>query len=99
MTFLGLSGLGGHSPPAAATVPQHVPRHRARKGLNAADILAARHSVAEGAYTATAVQILAQRLGIETPISTAVHHVLAGTLSITEAIGRLLDRPVKAEVG
>ncbi len=99
-TFLGLSGLGDLMLTCGSEQSRNMSLGiELAKGLNAADILAARHSVAEGAYTATAVHNLAQRLGIETPISTAVHHVLAGTLSITEAIGALLDRPVKAEVG
>ena len=63
------------------------------------DILATRTSIAEGAYTAAAVDALATKLNVEMPISSAVHRVLEGALTPADAITMLLERPVKAETG
>ena len=99
-TLMGLSGLGDLMLTCGSEQSRNMSLGiELARGLNATEILAARTSVAEGAYTATAVHNLAQRLGIETPISTAVHNVLTGELDLAQAIGSLLERPVKAEVG
>jgi glycerol-3-phosphate dehydrogenase (NAD(P)+) len=43
-----------------------------------------------------AARIAAER-GIEAPITDAVDRMLAGTLTVGDAIGELLSRPLKAE--
>jgi len=59
--------------------------------------LAGRRSVVEGVATATAVSGLAQRLGIEMPISEAVEAVLHRGASIDTMIDGLLRRPHRRE--
>jgi glycerol-3-phosphate dehydrogenase (NAD(P)+) len=51
----------------------------------------------EGVFTASALVELAQRRGVEMPISSAVAAILAGRLSVDDAIEALLMRPFRAE--
>jgi len=67
------------------------------RGEALGDILAARTSVAEGVWSAPAITGEAKRLGVDMPICQAVEAVLAGTLSVDDAIDALLSRPLKAE--
>lgn len=53
--------------------------------------------LAEGAFTASVLLEMAQARDVEMPISAAVAAVLAGELSVDEAIESLLARPVGAE--
>jgi glycerol-3-phosphate dehydrogenase (NAD(P)+) len=62
------------------------------------EALAGKLSVAEGVASAPAVVALAQKLGIDMPISQAVDAVLAGRIGVDEAIAALLSRPLKSEV-
>ncbi len=55
--------------------------------------------VTEGVFTAAAALALGRRHGVELPVTEAVDAVLAGRLTIDEAVLRLLDRPVRAEAG
>ena len=61
------------------------------------DILAARHSIPEGAPTAAAARALADRLGVDAPIVRAVDDVTAGRLDIAGAIRGLMARPPKPD--
>ena len=67
------------------------------EGRTLADILAERRSVAEGAESAPAVVALAARHNVEMPICTAVDAIVAGRVSIDDAISALLARPFRAE--
>jgi glycerol-3-phosphate dehydrogenase (NAD(P)+) len=51
----------------------------------------------EGVFTASALVELAQRRGVEMPISSAVAAILARRLSVDDAIEALLMRPFRAE--
>lgn len=53
--------------------------------------------LAEGAFTAPVLVEMAEAKGVEMPISAAVAAILAGTLSVSEAIEGLLTRPFRAE--
>lgn len=53
--------------------------------------------VAEGAYTAKALQLLLSKLDIEMPLCDAVWHVLLGELSATDALVQLMGRDLKPE--
>ena len=66
-------------------------------GQSLEQALAGKLSVAEGVDSAPAVRALAERLGVETPICTAVAAILAGELAIDAAIEGLLSRPLKTE--
>jgi glycerol-3-phosphate dehydrogenase (NAD(P)+) len=67
------------------------------RGESAEAALAGKLSVAEGVASAPAVRDLAQRLGVETPISNEVAAILAGERTVEAAIGALLSRPLKSE--
>ena len=69
------------------------------EGLSVEQALAGKLSVAEGAASAPAVRQLAAKAGVETPICEAVAQVLAGEASVQDAIGGLLSRPLKTEIG
>ena len=60
-------------------------------------ILAARTAVTEGVATAPALTELARRHGVEMPISEAMDAVLAGRISVDDAIDALLARPFRSE--
>lgn len=59
--------------------------------------LSGKLSVAEGVASAPAVRQLAERLGVEAPICEAVAAILAGQLSVDDAMTALLSRPLKSE--
>ena len=66
------------------------------QGRSAAELLAERRTVAEGAHTAPVLLQAAKELGVDMPITQAVVDLLAGA-AIGEVIGRLLNRPLRAE--
>ncbi len=97
-TLAGLCGLGD----LVLTCASPLSRNRSLgmalgSGQSAAEALAGKLSVAEGAASAPAVVALAERCGVETPICAAVDAVLAGRASVEEAIGGLLSRPLRTE--
>ncbi|GLQ35628.1 glycerol-3-phosphate dehydrogenase [NAD(P)+] [Amylibacter marinus] len=61
----------------------------------------AQHDLAktvEGIATAKATNALANRLGVELPIAAQVVAVLEGALSLEDALGALMSRPLKPEL-
>jgi glycerol-3-phosphate dehydrogenase (NAD(P)+) len=58
---------------------------------------AAHGKLAEGAFTAPVLLEMARAKDVDMPISAAVAAVLAGELSVDEAIESLLTRPIRAE--
>lgn len=97
-TLQGLSGLGdliltcGSPRSRNFSLGQSLGR-----GEPLASILAGRSAVTEGVYTAGAVARLAGIHGVDMPISSAVHEVLEGRVTVDAAIAGLLARPIKAE--
>ncbi len=98
-TLMGLSGLGD------LTLTCNSPQSRNMslgialgRGERLDDILAARRSVAEGVASSSSVTDLAQRLGIEMPISAAVKAILHDGAEIDAVIAELLARPFKTEL-
>jgi glycerol-3-phosphate dehydrogenase (NAD(P)+) len=61
--------------------------------------LAGKVSVAEGVASAPAVAALADRLGVEMPICSAVCALLDGRLDVDGAMAELLSRPLRTEAG
>ena len=97
-TLMGLSGLGDLVLTCTAMQSRNCSLGAALgSGQSLAAVLGARHSVAEGVATAAAVAALAQRLGIDMPIVTAVDAILHRGAVIDEAIRGLLGRPFKLE--
>ncbi len=68
------------------------------RGRTMKDILAERNSVAEGVHTAGVVIQIAEKLGIDLPISAAVHDIVSGAVSVDDTIEHLLTRPIRAEI-
>jgi len=97
-TFSGLAGLGD----LVTTCISPVGRNRSfgeavGKGSTVSEALGATDSVVEGVATTAGVVALAGRASVEMPITQAVHRVLEGDLSPTDAVAALMSRPLKAE--
>ena len=59
---------------------------------------AATDGVVEGIATTRSVVLLAEKLGVEMPITRAVHNVLFAGVAPKDAIAELMRRPLKAEL-
>lgn len=97
-TLMGLAGLGDLMLTCSARQSRNFSLGIALgEGRSLAEVMAERHSVAEGVHTARSVVTLAARLGVEMPISAAVDAVLHSNADIGDAIGTLLGRPFTSE--
>ena len=67
------------------------------QGQTLAEFLKDKVSVAEGVESAPAVVDLGKRQGVDLPLCNAVAAVLSGAISVDEAIGLLMSRPIKVE--
>lgn len=67
------------------------------QGQTLESVLGARKAVTEGVATAPAVVALAKTQGVDMPICAAVDAVLAGRISVDDAIQALLNRPFGPE--
>ncbi len=98
LTLMGLCGLGDLVLTCASMQSRNTSLGVALgKGEALADILAGRHSVAEGVESAAAVTALAARLGIDMPICAAVDAVLHHGADVEGEIHALLSRAPRAE--
>ena len=68
------------------------------RGKSAAEILASRTAVTEGAETAPAVVELGRKLNVDLPICQVVLDMIEGRLDARAAVGQLLNRPMKDEI-
>jgi glycerol-3-phosphate dehydrogenase (NAD(P)+) len=68
------------------------------EGRRAADVLASRKEVTEGAFSTEAVVRLAERLGIDMPISQTVDAVLNHGADLDESLAKLIHHPYHDEV-
>ncbi len=98
-TFAGLSGVGD----LMVTCFSKHSRNRGfgerlGRGEAAAEILSSMKMVAEGVPTTRSVWQVAERLGVEAPVTEQVAAVLDGKCA-REAMGELLGRAPKAEAG
>jgi len=97
-TLTGLSGLGDLILTCGSRQSRNMSLGRALgKGESVAEALAGKIAVTEGVYTAVAVRRIATERGIDMPISFAVCDVVEGRATVADAIGRLMQRPLKAE--
>ena len=97
-TLMGLSGLGDLLLTCSALQSRNYSLgHALGEGGRLEDILAARHTVAEGVYSASAVTRMAAHLEVEMPIAGAVDQVIDQAADIDQTIAALLARPFKAE--
>jgi len=99
-TLAGLCGLGDLVLTCSSTSSRNFSLGKALgEGLSAAEALAGKLSVAEGAHTAPVLAELAEREGIAMPIVTAVNRLLTGEASAGAVVAELLARPLRAEQG
>lgn len=94
-TVMGLSGLGDLLLSCASAQSRNFAYGLA---LGRGESLAGR-PLAEGVATAGIAAKIARERGIDAPIITAVAGILAGRLTINEAVSALMTRPLRAEAG
>lgn len=98
LTLAGLAGIGD----LILTCTGELSRNRTLgfelgSGKQLDEALAALPGVAEGYSTARSAHDMAQRLGVELPITEAVYSVLHGGMPTAEVVRGLLSRPVRSE--
>jgi glycerol-3-phosphate dehydrogenase (NAD(P)+) len=96
-TLMGLSGLGDLVLTASTPQSRNFSLGLALGQGKSAEEALASGKLAEGAFTAPILVQRARDAGIEMPISESVAGVLAGTLSVREAVNALMARPLKGE--
>ncbi len=95
-TVMGLSGLGDLLLTCTGPASRNYSLGLALgRGELLTDVLAARSAVTEGVATAPA--LVARAATVDMPICTAVADLLAGRITVAEAIGHLLARPRRNE--
>jgi len=96
-TIAGLCGLGDLVLTCSSTSSRNFALGKALgQGMKAAEALADKRTVAEGAHTAPVLARIATERKIDMPITLAVADLLAGTPA-RDAVQTLLARPLKAE--
>lgn len=97
-TLAGLSGLGDLVLTCSSTSSRNYSLGKGiGEGRPASELLADRHTVAEGAFTAPVLARIAREEGIDMPIVQAVADLIAGRASVDAVLEGLLSRPPKAE--
>jgi glycerol-3-phosphate dehydrogenase (NAD(P)+) len=97
-TLAGLSGLGDLVLTCSSTSSRNYSLGKGiGEGRSAAELLADRKTVAEGAFTAPVLARLAREKGIDMPVVDAVDALIAGRANVDEVLGALLSRPPKSE--
>jgi glycerol-3-phosphate dehydrogenase (NAD(P)+) len=97
-TLAGLSGLGDLVLTCSSTSSRNFSLGKGLgQGRQAAELMADRRTVAEGAFTAPVLRRLAEAEGVEMPIVAAVDDLLAGRADVDAVLGRLLSRPLRPE--
>ncbi len=98
-TLMGLAGLGD----LVLTCTGSLSRNRfvgeeLGKGKTLAEITAGMNEVAEGINTARAVKKLADRAGLDMPITNEVNAVLYDGKPARDAVAELMSRPLREEI-
>jgi glycerol-3-phosphate dehydrogenase (NAD(P)+) len=98
-TMIGLSGLGDLVLTCGSPQSRNMSLGVALgQGKSVEQALAGRPTVTEGVPTASAMVEIAGARGIELPIAESVHAVVTGRVTVDEAIGALLSRPLRSEL-
>ena len=96
-TLNGLCGLGDLVLTCSSTSSRNFSLGKALgEGMSAAEALADKRTVAEGAHTAPVLRDLAAKHGVSMPITEAVNNLLDGAAA-QDVVQALLARPLKAE--
>jgi glycerol-3-phosphate dehydrogenase (NAD(P)+) len=91
LTFLGLAGAGDFMLTAQSLQSRNTTLGMAlAQGRTAAQVLAERKEVTEGAHSVAAVAQLARLLHVEMPITAALDDVISRAVPVDEAIARLM---------
>jgi glycerol-3-phosphate dehydrogenase (NAD(P)+) len=97
-TLAGLSGLGDLVLTCSSTNSRNYSLGVGiGEGRPAAELLANRKTVAEGAFTAPVLARLAREKNLDMPIVTAVDALIAGRANVDEVLDQLLSRPPRPE--
>lgn len=97
-TLAGLAGLGDLVLTCSSVSSRNFSLGKGLgEGRSAAQLLADRRTVAEGAFTAPVLERAAGQAGVDMPIVAAVCALLAGEAGVDEVVGRLLSRPLRSE--
>jgi glycerol-3-phosphate dehydrogenase (NAD(P)+) len=97
-TMAGLAGLGDLVATCSSPLSRnHTAGRLLGRGLTLEEVTAEMKQTAEGIKSSQAVNELAERLGVDMPITAAVVAVLAGKLSVDELGPLLLSRDLKPE--
>ncbi len=97
-TLAGLSGLGDLVLTCSSTASRNFSLGKGLgEGKPAVDLLAARNTVAEGAFTAPVLQAAAQALDVDMPVVDAVCALLTGAVPADQIVNQLLARPLRRE--
>lgn len=97
-TLAGLCGMGDLVLTCSSTASRNFSLGKALgEGLSAAEALAGKTSVAEGAHTAPVLAALAAQGGVAMPIVAAVARLLAGEAPARAVVAELLARPLRPE--
>ena len=97
-TLAGLSGLGDLVLTCSSTSSRNYSLGLGLgQGRPAAELMADRKTVAEGAFTAPVLKRLADSKGIDMPIVGAVDALLSAAASVEAVLEALLSRPPRAE--
>jgi glycerol-3-phosphate dehydrogenase (NAD(P)+) len=97
-TLAGLSGLGDLVLTCSSTSSRNFSLGKGLgEGRSAAELLADRRTVAEGAHTAPVLHRAAEAAGVDMPIVAAVCALLGGAASVDDVVERLLSRPLRSE--
>ena len=100
LTFAGLSGMGD----LIVTCASRHSRNRAvgeriAQGMTPEQAVAASPMIAEGVRTTKAARVLAERHGVEMPITQQVHAILFENADPRQAVADLMQRQAKPERG
>ncbi len=99
MTLTGLAGVGDLLLTCTGSQSRNFQvGFKLGQGLTLAEILSSMAMVAEGVKTSRAVHLLAQRLGVDMPLVTAIYRILYEGLAPKEAIKKLMTRELKDEL-
>ena len=97
-TLMGMCGVGDMMLTASSMQSRNYSLgYELGQGKTLEEILGSRNSVTEGVYTAEAVLTLAQKHGVDMPVSQSVYNCVGKSCSLDDTIRALMDRPLKAE--
>jgi len=98
LTFAGLAGVGDLVATCASRLSRnHFVGEELSKGRPLAQIMASMRSIAEGIDTTRAALHLAERLGVEMPITEVIYRILFQGLDPRQGVVELMGRPAGSE--